>query len=124
MKDFSLFHSPVRAWLPVLAMAAIGMILFLNQNSGAAGPDCPTDGSVVSADCPAPLPARGELLVDDRVPIGSPTGADARPAEEPSPWDRATRPGRDVPFVSLQPSPEPMTDAGEQLVRSAADDDG
>ncbi|MEM9565705.1 MAG: hypothetical protein AAGA93_24000 [Actinomycetota bacterium] len=123
MKDFSLLHSRVRAWLPVLAMAAIGMILFLNQGSDGAEPDCPAGGTAVSADCPVPLPVRGELLVDDQVPISSPMAADAD--DEPSAWDRATRSGRDVPFVSLQPSPEPMTDAGEELVRSTSgEDDG
>lgn len=117
MKDFSLFYGPVRAWLPVIAMAALAVVVFVNQSGGSDAPCDPT-----AADCAEPLVGERQLLGNgdglDTAPTGLPVDADADLDDEPSPWDAFDPSSSEVPFVSLQPSPEPMTEAGEELVRA------
>lgn len=124
MKDFSLLYGPLKAWLPVLAIAALAMVVFINQASGSEA-EC---GSAASADCTQPLLGERELLGNgeglDLAPTGLPsatddaTGGDDPADDEPSPWDAFDPSSTEVPFVSLQPAPEPMTEAGEDLARS------
>lgn len=119
MKDFSLFYGPARGWLPVIAIAAVALVVFLT-NGSSSEPPC-----VGRSDCPTAVP--GELLVDDGsgvvVPTVSDAGADGGVGEDGVDWDRTGRTGSDVPFVSLQPSPDGMTEAGEDLLRSLDDGD-
>ncbi len=123
MKDFSLFYGPARTWLPVVAIAVLAMVVFVNQSGGS---DAGCDPA--AADCAEPLVGERQLLGNgdglDVAPAGLPMETEADDA--PSPWDDFDPSTSEVPFVSLKPSPEPMTEAGEDLVRSnptAADDD-
>lgn len=115
MKDFSLFYGPLRTWLPVVAMAALAMVVFVTQTGSS---DAPCDPAAV--ECSEPLVGERQLLGNgdglDVTPAGLPTEAEAD--DGPSPWDDFDPSTSEVPFVSLQPSPEPMTEAGEELVRS------
>jgi hypothetical protein len=126
MKDFSLFYGPLKAWLPVAAIAALAMVVFINQAAGSEA-DCDL---AASPGCASPLPGEAELLGNgdglDVAPTGLPMerteggpDADADDADdEPSPWDDFDPSQSEVPFVSLQPAPEPMTEAGRDLARS------
>ena len=122
MKDFSLFYGPVRTWLPVVAMAVLGLVVIVSQSSGS-DRDCTPSAS---AECAEPLLGERQLLGNDGdldvAPAGSST--DRADRADPSPWDDFEPDDGSVPFVSLQPSPEPMTDAGQDLVRSATADEG
>lgn len=117
VKDFSLFYGPVRSWLPVVVMAVLGLIVFVNQSSSSEA-SC----DQVGATCAEPLLGERQLL-------GSGDGLDgpATPLAEdtePSAWESFDPEDNPVPFVSLRPSPEPMTEAGEDLVRSAVAGNG
>ncbi len=124
MKDFSLFYGPLRTWLPVVAVATLAMVVFVTQSGSS---DAPCDPAAV--ECSEPLVGERQLLGNgdglDVTPAGLPMESEVDAHEEPSPWDRFDPSTSEVPFVSLQPSPEPMTEAGEELVRStpAADED-
>lgn len=131
MKDFSLFYGPLKAWLPVAAIAVLAMVVFINQASGSEA-DCDL---TASADCTSPLLGEPELLGNgdglDVAPTGLPmeptgdtTADDPAADDEPSPWDDFDPSDSEVPFVSLRPSPEPMTEAGEDLVRSTGSGTG
>lgn len=135
MKDFSLFHGPLKSWLPVVAIAALAMVVFINQASGSEA-DCGlTDSDLTDSDltdsaaCSEPLLGERELLGNDDGPDVTPTGlpmeTDDAPVEgdEPSPWDDFDPSASEVPFVSLQPAPEPMTEAGQDLARSTPGSD-
>ena len=136
MKDFSLLYGPARTWLPIIAVAVLGVVVFLSQSSAEVGA-CGDGQVATAAGCPEPLVGDGQLLVDGDTPpptarsIGLADGSDgagggAEADGSDDPWGQAPGSGREVPFVSLEPSPEPMTDAGEDLVRSAeaSRDDG
>ena len=120
MKDFSLLYGPARAWLPVIAIAAVAFVVFLTNGSSSSEPPCSGQ-----SDCPAAVPA--ELLVDDGsgvvVPTRSEVEADDGDDGNEVDWERTGRTGGDVPFVSLQPSPDGLTEAGEDLVRSLDEGD-
>jgi len=116
MKDFSLFYGPVRAWLPVVAMAVLAMVIFVNQSGG----DAECDRA--AAECAEPLVGERQLLGNgeglDVAPAGLPMETEDE-ADEPSPWDDFDPSTSEVPFVSLKPSPEPMTEAGQDLARTS-----
>ncbi len=115
MKDFSLFYGPARGWLPVLVIAAVALVVVLNSGSADSEPPC------VGVACQAPV--AGELLVDgdvDVVPTSSEPDETDRSTVD---WERTGRTGGDVPFVSLQPSSDGLTEAGEELVRSLGEGD-
>lgn len=122
MKDFSLLYGPVRTWLPVVAMAVLAIVVLLSQSAGSET-DCPAGPS---SDCAEPLLGDPQLLGNgeglDVAPAG--VSAEADTGSEPSPWDGFEPSSAEVPFVSLQPSPDPMTEAGQDLVRSAGSDEG
>jgi hypothetical protein len=112
MKDFSLFYGPARGWLSVIALVVVGLMVVLTYPSrvgDGAGPG--------EAESPI-APAQVETFSTPAPPVEP--GGDA-PA--PSAWEGVERVGRDVPVVSLQPSPEPMTEAGRDLVRQAGRSD-
>lgn len=125
MKDFSLFYGPLKAWIPVAAIAVLAMVVFINQASGSEA-DCDL---TTSADCTSPLLGESELLGNgdglDVAPTGLPmepagdaTADDQADDDEPSPWDDFDPSASEVPIVSLRPAPEPMTEAGQDLARS------
>ncbi len=118
MKDFSLLYGPIRAWLPVVAMAALAMVVFINH-AGGSDPDC----DPAAVECAEPLVGERQLLGNrdglDVTPAGAPMEPEAVVDEQPSPWDDVDPSTSEVPFISLKPSPEPMTEAGEDLVRAS-----
>ncbi len=125
MKDFSLLYGPARAWLPVLAIAVVAAVLVFSQGSDDAT-SCP-DGAA-SVGCGSPPPGERRLLVAETdggllSTSTEPGGAETSDADI-DPWAPARQSDREVPVVSLEPSPEPMTDAGRDLVRSAGSGGG
>lgn len=121
MRDFSLLYGPIRTWLPIVAFAVLAVVVFL-ETSSSGSPERTCEGSA----CQEPLQGERELLRnEDGLDIDGTVDPPADPTTdgaEPDPWDRWSERSEpdEVPFIPLQPSPESMTEAGEELVREAS----
>ncbi len=109
MKDFSLFYGPARTWAVIVgtALVAIGIAIF-SQSSSSGQQEIETENSA----------QRSSSQIQPEVEVEPADEADDAVSDAAAAWARAPQSAADIPFVSLQPSPEPITDAGEELVSS------
>lgn len=97
MREFSLVYGRFRQLPLILAILVIGGVLFLLAR----------DDAGAESEMPEPLSPSVVQPVGATEPEATTTTAD---------WSKATADGAEVPFISLQPAPDAMTDAGERLV--------
>ncbi len=112
MKDFSLLYGPARKWAVIVGtiVMAVAIGLFAQgRSSGQQEIQAETSAERSSSQSPRSEPQPAAPAADDQPEDVSES------AEE---WSRAPQSAADIPFVSLKPSPEEITEAGKELIDS------
>ena len=115
MRDFSLLYGPARTWAAILgtAIVAVAIGFFVQGSANAQQGDQEIQAEAAANRSSSPDPA-------DTDSAATPDGGDTDQDSSADRWSTAPQSAEDIPFVSLQPSPEPITEAGKDLVSANA----
>jgi hypothetical protein len=115
MRDFSLLYGPARTWAAVLgtAIVAVAIGFFVQGSANAQQSDQEIQAEAAANRSSSPSPA-------DADAAASTDGDETDQTSSADRWSAAPQSAEDIPFVSLQPSPEPITEAGQDLVSANA----
>lgn len=114
MREFSLLHNRFRQVPVIVAIVGVGAVLFLLQSNN----DDAEDPNMVEAVCPSAIDCKPEAA-PSALPSNPAPAVEAPTTTLDQEWSNVTPSGRDVPFISLQPSPDGVTDAGRELMAEA-----
>ncbi|MEM8924055.1 MAG: hypothetical protein AAGD35_11185 [Actinomycetota bacterium] len=121
MREFSLFHGRFRQLPLIAAMLLVAAVyIYLERSGSPTEEDCPEPAEIAAAsptssvnvgECGSDEPGVEPVVIrsDDDPFARTTTTAD---------WSKATGDG-DVPIISLRPSPNSLTDAGQDLVEES-----
>lgn len=121
MREFSLFHGRFRQLPVIAAMLLVAVVyIYLERSGSSADEDCPEPAEIAAASTTSSVGV-GECATDELdvgpVVIRSDDDPFARTTTTAD-WSKATGNG-DVPIISLRPSPNSLTDAGQNLVEES-----